>query len=250
MARLTLKFKDKVLKEYQFKSDISIGRIAGNDIVIDNTAVSGKHATVEVIDNHFILKDQGSLNGIFVNEIKAKEHELKEGDKILIGKHILEFDFGTGGALIGSHEKDEQEFSGMTMFIDTKQYKEMLESKLPKEPSKTEPVVPEPEKPKGATVRAKIITESQSTGRPTEIMLEKNINIIGKKSDADIPIHGFLCGDVAAIIERRKEQFVIRHCGGFSKTKVNGETVQKIKLLSDGDEIRIGGNRLIFREIM
>lgn len=250
MARLTLKFKDRFLKEYQFKSDISIGRIAGNDIVIDNTAVSGKHAMIEVIDGHYILKDQGSLNGVFVNEKKAKDHELREGDKILVGKHTLEFDFGTGGILIGSHEKEEQEFSGMTMCLDTRQFKEMLEAKGPKEPERKEPGVPEEEKPKGSSVRAKIIAESQATGRPTEIVLEKNINIIGKKSDADVTIHGFLCGDVAAIIERRKEQFVIRHCGGFSKTKVNGQAIQKIKLLSDGDEIRIGGNRLVFKEIL
>ena len=250
MARLVLKFKDKTLKEYQFKTNISIGRIQGNDIVIDNTAVSGKHAAIEVIDKHYILKDLGSKNGIFVNEKKVQQHNLKEGDNILVGKHILAFDFGSGGVLIGSQRQEEAEMGGMTMCLDTRQYKELLEGK---EPPKAEPPPPKAavqEKPKVPAVRAKILMESHSTGRPTEIFLEKEVNIIGKRAGADIVIYGFLCGDVAATVERKKDKFFIRHRGGFSKTKVNGETLQGAQALSDGDEIKIGGNNLVFREMM
>ncbi len=251
MAKLALKFKDRILKEYQFTSDITIGRIFGNDIVVENPAVSGKHARIEVIDNHYILKDQGSKNGVFVNERKIKEYELKEGDKILVGKHILEFGSGQGGALIGDHGRESQPLDGMTMVLDTKQYKELLETKkIPKKTWEKESPAPEFRKTKASSIRAKIITESKSTGRPTEIFLEKSISIIGKKTNSDILIHGFLCGNVAAIIERKKDEFLIRHCGGFSKTKVNGRAVQSGKLLSDGDKITIGGNKLVFREIM
>jgi len=250
MARLTLKFKDKTLKQYQFTNDITIGRIPANDIVIDNTAVSGKHAAIKVIDDNFILKDFGSLNGVFVNENKVKERDLKDGDRILIGKHIIEFDHGPGGILIGSTGQEDQEFSGMTMCLDTKKYKELLEGTKPSLPEKPVSKPLEKGKPPLRGKKVKVITESLSTGRPTEIFLEKNINIIGKKSDSDIVIHGFLCGEVAAIIERRKEKFIIRHVGGFSKTRVNGKAVQNARPLADGDIIKIGANRLVFREVL
>lgn len=250
MAKLTLKFKSKVMKEYQFKSDIKIGRIKGNDIVIENPAVSGKHAAIEVIDNHYILKDLESKNGVFVNEKKTNEYELKEGDKILIGKHILEFDFGAGGELIGSEESDDHEMAGMTMMLDTKQFKDLMDKKEQEKKEAAKPAPSEKEKSKSSAVRGKIITKSMSTGRPTEVLLQKSISIIGKKHDSDIVIHGFLCGDVAATIEDRKGKFVIRHRGGFSKTKLNGHIVKDAGVLSDGDEIKIGGNQLIFKEVL
>ncbi len=250
MARVTLKFKDRVLKSYQFKTSINIGRIAGNDIVMENPAVSGKHAAIEVIDNHYILKDLGSKNGVFVNDKKVQEHELQEGDNVLIGKHILEFDFSPGGTLVGVQNQEEHELSGMTMCLDTRQYKDLLEVKAPPQAPKTEPLKQKAQKKAEPSKRAKIIMQSVSTGRPTEIFLEKSKSIIGKKTDADVHIHGFLCAEISAIIEKRKDRFVIRHCGGFSKTKVNGVTAKEVKALSDGDQIKIGPNELTFREIL
>ena len=47
MARVIFKFKDRILGVYplQPKRSITIGRRPGNDIVIDNLAVSGHHAS-------------------------------------------------------------------------------------------------------------------------------------------------------------------------------------------------------------
>jgi pSer/pThr/pTyr-binding forkhead associated (FHA) protein len=90
---LTLQFKGKTIRKYILKSHkpLTIGRTHGNDVVIDNTAVSGKHATIAFEDNEFVLRDLNSTNGVFVNERPVGKAPLNDGDVIRIGKHDLVF---------------------------------------------------------------------------------------------------------------------------------------------------------------
>ncbi len=58
MARGILIFNNKVIKEYPFtKEGMTIGRNEGNDIAIDNLAVSGLHARIDKTENTYILTD-------------------------------------------------------------------------------------------------------------------------------------------------------------------------------------------------
>ncbi len=72
---------------------MTIGRKHSNDIVIDNPAVSGSHARVEAVATTFVLRDQGSTNGTFVNEQQVTLHNLRHNDVILIGTHKLIFEY-------------------------------------------------------------------------------------------------------------------------------------------------------------
>ncbi len=94
MPLITLKFKDKVLKEYpiQIGETLTIGRNDSNDIVIDNLAVSGAHARIDSVSATFIITDLESTNGTFVNEELISSHGLRNNDIVLIGKHGLLFD--------------------------------------------------------------------------------------------------------------------------------------------------------------
>ncbi len=91
MPLITLKFKDKVLKEYpiQIGETLTIGRNDSNDIVVDNLAVSGSHARIDSVSATFIITDLESTNGTFVNERLISSHSLRNNDIILIGKHEL-----------------------------------------------------------------------------------------------------------------------------------------------------------------
>ncbi len=92
MPKIVLKFADKVVKEVALKDAVlTIGRKEDNDLVIDNLAVSSRHARIARIDNEFIIQDTESTNGIFLNGEKIAQHTLKHGDQILIGKHCLLF---------------------------------------------------------------------------------------------------------------------------------------------------------------
>jgi len=68
----------------------SIGRSAGSAIFLDDVTVSRTHATVVKSGKDFVLKDSGSLNGTYINNISISEHTLVSGDEFQIGKfHLL-----------------------------------------------------------------------------------------------------------------------------------------------------------------
>jgi two-component system, cell cycle response regulator len=73
-----------------------IGRDASCDIWVDDPHISRKHAIISNKNNITLLRDENSTNGVFINGKKIVEHELKDGDRILIGtrlyfKYSLEF---------------------------------------------------------------------------------------------------------------------------------------------------------------
>jgi len=68
----------------------SIGRSAASEIFLDDVTVSRTHATVVKNGKDFILKDSGSLNGTYINNVSISEHKLVSGDEFQIGKfHLL-----------------------------------------------------------------------------------------------------------------------------------------------------------------
>lgn len=69
---------------------VSIGRSASSSIFLDDVTVSRTHATISKQGNSFVLKDEGSLNGTYINNISITEHVLVSGDEFQIGKfHLL-----------------------------------------------------------------------------------------------------------------------------------------------------------------
>lgn len=68
----------------------TIGRSASSSIFLDDVTVSRTHATISKQGNSFLLKDEGSLNGTYINNISVTEHVLVSGDEFQIGKfHLL-----------------------------------------------------------------------------------------------------------------------------------------------------------------
>jgi type VI secretion system protein ImpI len=65
----------------------TIGRRAGNDWILADPHVSGRHARVRAVGGTFFLEDAESANGVLVNGTKLHQGEpfpLKEGDSIFI----------------------------------------------------------------------------------------------------------------------------------------------------------------------
>jgi len=92
MAKVILKFNETVLKEIQLDlSQLTIGRKSDNDLVIDNPAVSGHHAKITELHGAFVLEDLGSASGTIVNDHKIIRQQLKSGDRVMIGKHVLDY---------------------------------------------------------------------------------------------------------------------------------------------------------------
>ncbi|MBD0348656.1 MAG: FHA domain-containing protein [Thermoleophilia bacterium] len=68
-----------------------IGRSPDCDIFLDDVTVSRRHAVLVRQGARFIIEDQGSLNGTFVNRRRIDTAELEHGDEVQIGKYRLSF---------------------------------------------------------------------------------------------------------------------------------------------------------------
>ena len=72
------------------KTEVTIGRVQGNDIILPKQNVSKRHSRIVVKDGKFIIVDLKSTNGTYVNGRKiASPMVIKETDKIYIGDFIL-----------------------------------------------------------------------------------------------------------------------------------------------------------------
>ena len=73
------------------EKQIYLGRKETNDFVVADESASRIHAYVAYERHRHVLYDAGSLNGTFVNKRPVSRHELKDGDKILIGRTTLTY---------------------------------------------------------------------------------------------------------------------------------------------------------------
>ena len=119
MLQIELQYQGSTLATYETETDqLTIGRNPGNDIHIDNLAVSNHHASIRRVLNTYLIEDLHSTNGTFVNEKKIDKYELLDGDLVIIGKHSLLFRYKRGAA---------QKVLDETMVLDTRKQKELLD---------------------------------------------------------------------------------------------------------------------------
>src|SRR5512144_2491831 len=82
------------------RSEINVGRVQGNDLMLPKGNVSKRHARLLFRDGRFIVTDLKSTNGTYVNGRKiAQATIVREGDKIYIGDFVLRIEAGSGGAV-------------------------------------------------------------------------------------------------------------------------------------------------------
>ncbi len=92
MPKMIVSIDGVVIKEVQLTKDrTTLGRRPYNDIVIDNLAVSGEHAVMQMSGMDVFLEDLNSTNGTYVNGKAIKKQQLQNGDAIEIGKYKIKF---------------------------------------------------------------------------------------------------------------------------------------------------------------
>jgi small-conductance mechanosensitive channel len=70
----------------------TIGREPGNAVCLQDPQVSKVHATIEQENNRFLLRDQQSRHGTYLNGGKISEAPLRRGDEITFGSITLTFE--------------------------------------------------------------------------------------------------------------------------------------------------------------
>lgn len=233
MAKLVLSFNGEVVKEYELNKEIlTIGRKPGNDIHIDNLAVSGTHAKILTILNDSFIEDLSSTNGTIINGEKITKRALQNGESIVIGKHELKY-------VTGSAEDGENEFE-KTMILrpDTEGMPETHEADKDIEKSI-------------GKIAADLASSGSSTSGPGPAKLRL---VSGTNAGKELQLTKILTTlgrpdvQVAAITRRPTGYFLIVVDAGKDKKMplVNDTEIGKQHLLADQDVIEVAGVKMSF----
>jgi pSer/pThr/pTyr-binding forkhead associated (FHA) protein len=70
---------------------IMLGRSSQADVQLDSDEVSRMHCRLLRIDEEYVIEDQGSRNGIYVNGLKVHSAVLRDGDEVQMGDVIMQY---------------------------------------------------------------------------------------------------------------------------------------------------------------
>jgi serine phosphatase RsbU (regulator of sigma subunit)/anti-sigma regulatory factor (Ser/Thr protein kinase)/pSer/pThr/pTyr-binding forkhead associated (FHA) protein len=73
--------------------EITLGRLPANDLCVQDSCCSGRHAAIAPKDGEFVVRDLGSKNGTSVNGVRLTgEKVLRKGDEIKVGNSKIWFE--------------------------------------------------------------------------------------------------------------------------------------------------------------
>ncbi|MBV9890091.1 MAG: FHA domain-containing protein [Rhizobacter sp.] len=216
MGKLVVSLDGVVIKEVQITKDkTTLGRRPYNDIVIDNLAVSGEHAVLQMVGSDVFIEDLNSTNGTYINGKAVKKQLLAHNDTVEVGKYKIKYMVEDGtdyektmimkpGAMAGGASGRASGFGGLGAAAAGN-------------------VGP-------ATIR---VMNGAAAGR--EVALTKVVTTVGKP------------GVQVASITKRPTGYVLAHVEGSTRPTVNssplvGETVN----LKNGDVIELAGTQMQF----
>ena len=235
---LILRFKGRQVRKYvlQPNRELTIGRLANNDIVIENDAVSGKHAKIFALDDEYCLQDFDSTNGTLVNGKPIQTHMLKDEDIITIGKHELvycQYETYTLEETLLPYAGDAANNTDGTRAVNVR--------KLKASASHGGATGLDASPPDG---RCAFL--SFAKGGQGDVAIENKGIKIGKDPDADIRVKGFMVGSVNVMISKTGSGYYLSSQGRKKGAKVNGKAVKAPTKLTDEDTIEVGSIKLIF----
>lgn len=210
MAKLTLAFKDTVLKVFVVEpGEMLIGSDPTCKIFIDSLALQPRHASITTAHHKSTLRDlSGEESGTFVNNKKLEQdYQLKHDDEIRVGKHTLLFTTDPVDELAGDDTLPEPALDP----ID-------------------EPIIIARAKQKEAWLQ---IMNGANVGRT--INLSRTMTNLGK------------AGVQTAVIARRGDGYFLSHLEGERTPLVDGKSIGDISYkLEDGNVIQIGNVKMQF----
>jgi hypothetical protein len=216
MAKIIVSLDDNMIKVVPLnKERMTLGRRPYNDIVVDNLAVSGEHAALQVIGHEYFIEDLNSTNGTFINEQKIKRQILKNGDLIEIGKYAIKYVQDDANPLSTA-------MSEADLAIEAANNKPIGDNRQHFESTKFAE----------AYVAIKILSGA-STGK--ELPLVKIVTTIGKPGEAVIAI------------TKRPRHYMVAHVEGAMRPSLNGVTfgIDAVPL-KNGDLFELGGTAMQF----
>lgn len=227
IVRLELPGKAAREFSYDFRQDvISIGRDPKNDIQIPLTTVSRDHARIFYELGDFFLEDLGSTHGTLLNEKRLAHREkklLRDGDVMRVMSFSLTFKTAMGTML-------DRQPGEKTEHLARRMVQEVLSSLAGKNVEPT-------------TIRA---MNGPDEGRRFEISDDQAEVTIGRSPDCDFPVDDQNTSRRHCLVKRTWSGFTVQDLGSKNGVLLNGRKIEQPENLQDGDEIQIGGLKLLF----
>jgi pSer/pThr/pTyr-binding forkhead associated (FHA) protein len=220
MGKLVVSLDGVVIKEVQITKDkTTLGRRPYNDIVIDNLAVSGEHAVLQMVGADVFIEDLNSTNGTYINGKAIKKQLLTHNDTVEIGKYKIKY-----------------------LVEDGTDYEKTMIMK-PGAMQGASPAAAPPSMGFGASGFGNLgastapgaikVLNGAAAGR--EVMLTKVVTTVGKP------------GVQVASITKRPGGYVLAHVEGAARPTVNGNPlVGETVHLKNGDVIELAGTQMQF----
>ncbi|MFH1136378.1 MAG: FHA domain-containing protein [Pseudomonadota bacterium] len=228
MARLILSLRGRELDKFLLgQGKIVIGRSPECDIKIDNPAISRKHSVIEFNGEDYLLSDQGSSNGTFLNgERLTGPSRLKPGDVIGLAKFELQFQDA-------SRAEVEKMIGGMdmeaTMMVDSERMAKAFQSAPSGSPTISGP-------------RKLVVLKGDANTK--ELVIERDVITIGKADSCDLVVKGFFLDKIEATLTQKQGKFFLVPMGGG--IKLNDVKLDREAALKVGDTFSVGKTIVAF----
>lgn len=217
MPKMIVSIDGVVIKEVQLTKDrTSLGRRPYNDIVIDNLAVSGEHAVLQMSGNEVFVEDLNSTNGTYLNGKAVKKQQLSNGDTVEIGKYKIKY----------VNEAANADFEKTMIFKSGAPAAAAIVGAASAAGAQGSGVG-------GGTSAAIKVMSGAAAGR--EVALVKVVTTIGKP------------GVAVAAITKRPHGFVVVHVEGDNRPTLNGAPIGAEPVpLKNGDLLELAGTQMQF----
>lgn len=212
MAHLTLVLQGREVRKFVLNPSVTtIGRAQDNDIVINNLALSRRHAQVEKKGARFEVTDLGSQNGVYVNSEKVRgARALGNEDTITLGTYHFVFN---------DTESDP----------DVKAVpKQRIAGEITGNESRPDPAPQVDE-------HVPLLVLKYNDVELQRFPLKKEISLVGRAKDCEIQIAERRLSRKHCEIQRRDNRFVVNDLGSQNGTYVNRKRIRDAHVLEDGD---------------
>ena len=231
----TIMLNDRVITTFTTHegSKLIIGRSPDADVVIDNTAISRHHSSIELRDGRHYLADMKSTNGTTVNGKKiASKVPVTEKDVIFIGKFRLIQAVTDEQHASSSYATAMDIDDEATVFVSSPRQQAAAQPSQTKSPSTNE-------------IYRLTVLEGSAT--PTMLSLDGKSSVkLGKDPSCDMIIPGWLVGKTQCYVVSKKDRYYIVPQRSWTNTRLNDVIIKEERLLRKGDMIQIKSVKIRF----
>lgn len=228
MAHLTLVLDNREVRKFVLNRGVTtIGRAQENDIVINNLALSRRHAQVEFKAGRFEIVDLQSQNGVFVNQEKLRgPRVLEDKDSVTLGTYQFVF--------TGSEDSEPE-----------------VRARPGRAPGGPKPVVRPPTEPE-------IEEESEPENEVPLLVLKYNdvelqrfalqnaVCLIGRAKECDLQVAERRLSRKHCEIHSGNGRYVLKDLGSQNGTYVNRRRIRGTHELRHGDVLNFAEYSVLF----